>query len=278
MAQLDFFFAARGENESKREGVSAAQLELLDSPPPRARPAPPPKRIEATRFRVSIDGQVRLESALRSRLGPRTIVKQTTNRSTMISFRRRGHALYVRVHAMFGTADDRVLDALGEFISKDEISTEHATLLDDFIERNRPQLNEVRSRTVPVRPYGEVHDLQSIYEQLNETYFESKVDARITWSHAQKKKKRRTSINMGTYSDELRLIRIHPALDQAWVPRFFVEAVVFHEMLHQIHDVKEEGGRRCIHTAEFRRDERRFPRFKDAQVWERKNLRRLLRY
>ena len=274
MAQLDLFFVDRDDKPSTPPGASTAQLELLGPSP---RPKQTERRAPTGGFRLSIQGQVRLEGSLRARLGPRIVVTQTSNRSTMISFRRKGQALYVRVHAMFADADEGVLDALAEFISKDEISAEHAAALDDFIEKHRPHLTEVRARSVRLRPYGEVHDLSAIYDYLNETYFERKVDAQITWSNAQRKR-RRTSINMGTYSDELRLIRIHPALDQAWVPRFFVEAVVFHEMLHQIHDVKDEGGRRCIHSAEFRRDERRFPRFADAQRWERKNLSRLLRY
>lgn len=260
MGQLGFFFA--GEKPRSTVEVSAPSDRGAEGP---------------AVFKPSLQAQVYVERALRAILGPRVLVKLTSNRSTMISFRKRGSALYVRVHSMFGAAPTNVLEALAAFISKDEISALEAALLDDFIEKHRDQLNHTRVHSLRLQPFGEVHDLRQIFEELNGLYFEGRVDARITWSNSARKRRRR-SMNMGTYSDELRLIRIHPALDQTWVPRFFVASVVHHEMLHQLHDVKNAGGRRCIHTAEFRADERRFAEFKEAQAWERRNLTKLLKY
>jgi hypothetical protein len=63
------------------------------------------------------------------------------------------------------------------------------------------------------------------------------------------------------------------------VPECFVESVVFHEMLHEMHGVVEvEEGRRCVHTPEFLEDERRYTRYDEARRWEKKNLSKLLRY
>ena len=81
---------------------------------------------------------------------------------------------------------------------------------------------------------------------------------------------------MGSYSVEDRLIRIHRSLDRAFVPRFFVEAVVFHEMLHQVHDIKLKNGRREFHSKAFLADEGRFERYLEARVWEREHLDELL--
>jgi hypothetical protein len=81
---------------------------------------------------------------------------------------------------------------------------------------------------------------------------------------------------MGSYSAEARVIRIHPALDQAEVPRYFVEWIVFHEMLHDIYRIRRRGGRRCVHTPEFLEHERRFHAFRRAQRWENENLDLLL--
>ena len=83
---------------------------------------------------------------------------------------------------------------------------------------------------------------------------------------------------MGSYSVEDQLIRIHPSLDRTYVPRFFIESVVFHEMLHHIHPIPIKGGRRQYHTEEFLANERRFPRYMDAKKWERANIDRLLFY
>ena len=44
----------------------------------------------------------------------------------------------------------------------------------------------------------------------------------------------RRSIKLGSYSATERLIRVHPALDRPWVPRYFVSYIVYHEMLHHV--------------------------------------------
>ena len=92
------------------------------------------------------------------------------------------------------------------------------------------------------------------------------------------RKRRRNSIKMGSYSVEDRLIRIHPSLDRPFVPRLFVEWIVYHEMLHQKHDIPVVGGRRQFHTPEFLAEEATFDGFDRARHWERENLDRLLLY
>lgn len=73
------------------------------------------------------------------------------------------------------------------------------------------------------------------------------------------------------------LIRIHPVLDDARVPRWFVGFVVFHELLHAVLPPRVENGRRKIHTPEFRRAEARHPDFGRAQRWEHDNVAILIR-
>ena len=81
---------------------------------------------------------------------------------------------------------------------------------------------------------------------------------------------------MGSYSVEERLIRIHRSLDRGFVPRFFVEWIVFHEMLHQVHDIKVKNGRREFHSKAFLSNEARFERYAEARAWERIHLDALL--
>jgi len=83
---------------------------------------------------------------------------------------------------------------------------------------------------------------------------------------------------MGSYSVEDRLIRIHRSLDRAFVPRFFVSWIVFHEMLHQVHDIRVKNGRREFHSKEFLADEAAFELYDQARLWERRNLDALLTY
>lgn len=270
--------------------MSAGSGRPLSSPPGEREPArpartsaapapgPAPSTPARARRRPAIAAEIRLEAELGQRLPVPVLVRVTDNTSTMISFRRRGRALYVRAHRMFGEAPPPVLDALALFVSKDDIPKDSAKLLDEWIDRHRDVLNEARSDALRIQPFGEAHDLQAMFDRLNAQHFGGKIQATITWTRAAKGQ-RRTSIHMGTYSDELKLIRIHPALDQAWVPEHFVEFVVFHEMLHQVHGVAGHGeARRAVHTPAFRADEKRFPRYAEARRWEKDNLRRLLRY
>lgn len=119
-------------------------------------------------------------------------------------------------------------------------------------------------------------DLEAIYQALNRDYFDNRVQARITWGRRPPRRPRR-SIRFGTYDSRKRLIRIHPLLDQAFVPRYVIEAIVFHEMLHQTNPPRRLNGRWSIHTPAFRRAERQFPYFEQAEAWQRRHVGRLLR-
>ena len=87
----------------------------------------------------------------------------------------------------------------------------------------------------------------------------------------------RRSIRLGTYTHDLELVRIHPALDRESVPRFFVEFVVFHELLHHVVPARRSGGRIDYHPPEFRARERTHPDYARAIRWEAENLEALLR-
>jgi hypothetical protein len=61
------------------------------------------------------------------------------------------------------------------------------------------------------------------------------------------------------------------------VPRYFVEYVVFHEMLHHMMPMPVKAGRRELHPPQFREREQRFRHFTRAIEWERQHVGRLLR-
>ncbi len=76
---------------------------------------------------------------------------------------------------------------------------------------------------------------------------------------------------------ERSLIRIHPVLDNLWVPRFFVRYIIFHELLHHLIPTRIQGRRRICHGPEFRAHERAYPDYQRAQLWQQAFLPRLLR-
>ncbi len=199
----------------------------------------------------------------------------TENRHTIISVQR-GRDLYrVRVHRMFAGAEPRLVRALARYVVHNDARA--SALLGEFIERNQHLIGKLprQTRRMVLHTRGQFHDLGAIFDRLNRRYFEGKHDARITWG-PQRRHARQRSIKVGSYSLEDRLIRVHPALDSEMVPGYFVDWIVFHEMLHGKHTIREVGGRRCFHPPEFSREERQFPGYGRARLWEKANMDRLL--
>src|SRR5687768_13539314 len=208
-----------------------------------------------------VEAQDSLERRIRAHLAKgRVAVTLTDNRYTMISVRRiaREKRYEVRLHHMFADADPVITRALARYIADNDADS--SRILGDFIDDNSDHVRG-RARRTPTQVIftaGEHYDLRQIYDEINERYFENKIDAAITWGARTGRPRRRNSIKMGSYSVEDRLIRIHRSLDREFVPPFFVEWIVFHEMLHQVHDIRVKNGRREFHSKEFLADEAQF--------------------
>jgi hypothetical protein len=224
-------------------------------------------------------------------------VTLTDNRHTMISVRRdrpdsrdsrdprdqrdaaKSSPRYrVRLHHMFADADPQVTRALARYIGDNDPAA--SRVLGAYIDSQQHRVRPV-GRVHPAPPLevrGRHFDLAEIYRDLNQRYFEGTIDARITWGQRPGKARRRNSIKMGSYSVEERLIRVHRSLDRAFVPRYFVEWIVFHEMLHQVHQAEVVNGRRMFHTAAFLADEASFEHYDRARAWERAHLDEILTY
>ena len=212
---------------------------------------------------------------LAERLGQPIRLVVTDNRSTMLAARPKAGRLEVRLHHMFLTADENILDAVGDYLSDSDRTA--AGMIDRFVEENRSRFVAPGPSQAALRSKGRHHDLRAIADDLARRHFGGEVEVRITWGKRVQPKRRQRSLQLGTYLPEERLIRIHPALDQPWVPKFFVEAVVFHEMLHHDMPAVVQNGRRHYHTRAFRTRERSFECHTAAQQWQKENLWRLLR-
>jgi hypothetical protein len=228
-----------------------------------------------------VDAQDSLERRIRAHLAKgRVSVTLTDNRYTMISVRRlsKEKRYEVRLHHMFADADPVITRALARYIADNDANA--SRVLGDFIDQNSGHVRG-RARRQPTQlifTAGEHHDLREIYDDLNARYFDNKIDAAITWGQRTGRPRRRNSIKMGSYSVEDRLIRIHRSLDRSFVPRFFVAWIVFHEMLHQVHDIRVKNGRREFHSKEFLADEAMYEHFDESKAWERRHLDALLTY
>ena len=242
---------------------------------PASEPPPPAPADPLEQRRQHLERRIAAELPL-----GRLALAVTDNRHTIISVKREKGLYRLRLHHMFLEAQGEVIQALGRYVGEND--RDASNFLGQYIDSNQHLIRRVRrARPAPVtlETAGEVFDLQAIFDDLNARYFDRRIEARITWGQRPPpgaRKRKRNSIKMGSYSVEDRLIRLHPSLDRLFVPRFFLEWIVYHEMLHQKHDIPVVGGRRQFHTPEFLLEEAAFENYDRARRWERENLNRLL--
>ena len=125
---------------------------------------------------------------------------------------------------------------------------------------------------------GRYFDLEAIFDKLNERYFSNRLRRyTITWGR-RRRERPSNEIVFGMIQEDDRMIRVHPLLDRAFIPRWFVEYVIYHEMCHAVvPDRYTKSGRRVIHHDGFWQRERKYRFFKRAKKWEGENLARFLR-
>lgn len=269
-----------------RPGAETVLLPAEEQEWPRQVSRPPPPAGAKTHLVLNpADEAVRkfMEDSIAAYVpGGQLQVIVTDNRYTMISVKRDRGMYRMRMHHMFLEGGAEIIRALGLYVSAND--RESSVVLSSFIDANQTRIRRgrrARVTEVTLETRGEYHDLGELYSELNGRYFNDTIEARITWGQRAlqgAKKRRRNSIKMGSYSVEDRLIRIHPSLDRPFVPRYFVAWIVYHEMLHQKHDIPVVDGRRQFHTPAFLAEERLFDEFERAQQWERVHLNRLLVY
>jgi hypothetical protein len=197
-----------------------------------------------------------------------TIVETTT--VVLRRAPRRDGGIDVRVHALFVDAPPDVQEAVKGWIAKP--GKQWSRVLRPFVRANRPRSPAPR-REARLTPVGKSLDLGCVFDALNRTYFGGALRCAITFSRVVKVRRRRRSLQFGSYDPLRGTIRVHPVLDNPRVPLTFVHFVVYHEMLHAALGIREGPAGRCIHhDAAFRARERAFERYEEAIEWERVNL------
>jgi hypothetical protein len=263
-ADFDADFEAEAEAEADAEADVDVDTGLA------AEPTPAWDEAEAEAHRHGL--QTRL-AAYFTKGRPRVVF--TDNLNTMLSIKRGQGVWTLRMHRMFAAAPPAVLRAVAQYAQSQD--RDSATLLRRYIDHHEHLIRPpVEPRAQPIDVQGAHHNLKAIFDELNAEYFEGTIGARITWGPRTRRKAGRESIKLGSYSVEEQLIRIHPVLDAADVPRFFLAWIIYHEMLHEVHDMPIVDGRRVYHTPEFRRAEARFEHYAEAVLWERTQVHKLL--
>jgi len=117
----------------------------------------------------------------------------------------------------------------------------------------------------PASPGGTHHDLAAAFDRVNAAYFAGRLTApRLVWGRTFTMRK------FGHYDHVHDTVMVSGSLDAADVPVSAVEFIVYHELLHRELGLRWQNGRRAAHTPEFRRAEKRFPAYEQAQAVLRK--------
>jgi hypothetical protein len=108
-------------------------------------------------------------------------------------------------------------------------------------------------------PDGRYYHLEEIFDSLNFRFFGGLLGRpNLTWSEFHAKR------SLGHYDAAHNTIVVSRVFDRPSSPRYAIEYLLYHEMLHLKHPVKMRGLRRCVHSAEFKADERQFPQLEEA--------------
>ncbi len=128
--------------------------------------------------------------------------------------------------------------------------------------RRVEEIRRLRGRKRLLPAQGSWFDLNAVFDDLNRRYFAGELaDVRIGWSP------NRSRTMLGHYDSSHRTITVTRWLDAHRVPRYVVEYLVFHEMLHARFPVEHRNHRRVVHSRAFRAAERAFPDYHRAIRW-----------
>ncbi len=185
------------------------------------------------------------------------------------TIRLREGKLLVRLSDLLAGAPESVLRAISHIllakIYRRPIEGTHAARYRKYvgsheIARKVHLVRQIRGRKRLEGAQGGSYDLDAIFEELNSRHFHGLLARpRMAWSrdHARH--------SLGHYDPAHNAIVVSRIFDHPKVPRYAVEYIVYHEMLHLKHPVRLRGSRRCVHPPEFVAEEKLFPHLDDAK-------------
>jgi len=185
------------------------------------------------------------------------------------TIRLRNHSAEIRVADLLAAAPSLVQEALAEILlaqlyrrrpSQEARACYLAYIYSPAVRHRVDALRRERGRKRLLPPRGRHYDLEEIFARLNAQYFEGKLEkARLGWSP------HRSRSVLGHYDSAHGTITVSRWFDSPAVPRYLLEYLVFHEMLHIKFPVERDGHRRVVHSRAFREAERIFPHYEKAR-------------
>jgi predicted metal-dependent hydrolase len=136
----------------------------------------------------------------------------------------------------------------------------------DEIRNKTKNSRKVRAKPRIPQPKGKFYDLEECFENINSKYFHGALTKpTLKWST------RKSKTNLGHYDMDLDTLIVSKKLDSKNTPKYVVEYIVYHELLHQRYPGKYKNGQWVVHTPEFKQSEKLFDNFKQANSWLKQN-------
>ncbi len=179
------------------------------------------------------------------------------------TIRLRQGELYIRVSDLLEGAPESVLQAIAHIllaklyrrpVDRAQSARYRRYIASHDVTAKARLVRQMRGRKHIHSARGHYFDLDQLFEDLNHRFFHGLMGRpQLTWSrdHARNR--------LGHYDPAHNAIVISRVFDHPRVPRYVVEYILFHEMLHLKHPVKLRGSRRCVHSREFLEEENLFP-------------------
>ncbi|MFB3066930.1 MAG: hypothetical protein ACE10D_10510 [Planctomycetota bacterium] len=222
------------------------------------------------------------ESFLAEQLQRVVRVSYSRARNTPVEAVFEGPVMRLRLHRFFAGAPESVRGSLAAWLRSGRRARRASTELDAWIDAQREALPPQKRRRPRLTTAGTHHDLAALATELFATEFSEDFIVRrrpaITWGRRARSQARR-SLTLGSYDPHTHIVRIHPTLDSAKVPEWFVRYLLFHEILHAAleHEPACDGSHR-FHGSAFRRREEAYRDYERALRWQNRHLPRLIKH
>ena len=187
------------------------------------------------------------------------------------TIRLREGKLLVRLSDLLEAAPQSVLEAIAHILIaklyRKPITASHSDRYrrytsSEVVSRQAEHARQIRGRKQIHTAVGRFYDLEEVFEAINRRFFHGLLGRPVlTWSghHARRL--------LGHYDAAHNTIVVSRVFDGAHVPRYAIEYLMYHEMLHLKYPVRVRGGRRCIHSREFQAEEKLFPELEEAKAF-----------
>lgn len=185
------------------------------------------------------------------------------------TIRLREGKLHVRLSDLLEHAPENVLQAIAHILLaklyRKQIAPHHNDRYrrytqSEVVSKQAERIRQTRGRKRITSAQGRLYNLEEVFEAVNHRFFHGLMaQPTLTWSaHVAKRM-------LGHYDAAHNTIVVSRVFDRPGTPRYAIEYLLYHEMLHLKHPVSVKAGRRCVHSREFQADERLFPELAQAR-------------